>query len=149
MTDTTLGKGDFLRAISSLMTSDFKNLGRGSDDSPPITAETRLDAHGLSLDSFDRMRLARLVNEMFHVYESTTEEDLLRASRVGDWADIAASAWRRFGEKITFLTSGSTGQVKPCEHAFRSIEQEAAHFAEIFGDRNRVVALVPVIRRPC
>jgi long-chain acyl-CoA synthetase len=97
---------------------------------------------GLDCDSLERMWLAGAVNEMFHIYESGTEGDLLKTERFGQWLDIVGHALTRT-RRLTFTTSGSTGAPKRCTHELADLECEIAALADIFSDRTRIVSSMP------
>lgn len=98
---------------------------------------------GLGCDSLELLGLAAAANEMFHLHEAGGEAELPGEARFGDWVDRVAAAWRAGVGTVTLTTSGSTGRPKRCPHAASDLLTEAAHLATLFGDRRRVVTLVP------
>lgn len=98
---------------------------------------------GLGCDSLESLWLASAVNEMFHLYEAASEEGLLTDAMFADWLDRVEAAWRSGVAGITFTTSGTTGRPKRCSHSAEALLVEASFLAGLFGDRRRIVSLVP------
>lgn len=92
----------------------------------------------LGCDSLDRLWLAGALAEMFHLDE--TAQGLTEASTFGAWLDIVDAA---AGNAVTFLTSGSSGRPKPCEHRLADLSTEIDALAETFAGTARIVAAVP------
>lgn len=105
-----------------------------------ITDNTKV---GLGCDSLEAMWLASAVNEMFHLHEAASEEGLLTDATFGRWVECIEAAWRSGVAAITFTTSGTTGTPKRCAHSAEALLTEASFLAELFGDRRRVISLVP------
>jgi 4-coumarate--CoA ligase (photoactive yellow protein activation family) len=104
---------------------------------------TRLDGAGLDLDSLERMDAASALNEFFHLYEYGAEDHLLALPSVGEWCDLVEQSLRATGTRLTFRTSGSTGEPKRCTHAVADLMSEAEGWARLLGSVSGVVALVP------
>lgn len=99
---------------------------------------------GLALDSIERMELAGRVNRFFRLHETGIEDYLLARDTFAEWRQIIERAWEEESiQRITFTTSGTTGEPKPCTHAFDGLLQEADLLAAHFADRERIVALAP------
>jgi 4-coumarate--CoA ligase (photoactive yellow protein activation family) len=105
-------------------------------DSIPIGPE------GLGADSLELMALAGAVNAMFHIHDSGMEDMLLASRRFGDWVDLVARSWHDFGTRISFSTSGSTGQPKRCTHAMADLRAEIAEHAATLRPA-RILSAVP------
>ncbi|KAA2237947.1 AMP-binding protein [Salinarimonas soli] len=101
-----------------------------ADDAPAPT---------LGSDSLERMWLAGALGEMFDLEDQAGA--LLHAPAFGDWLDIVARDWR--GERVTFLTSGSSGRPKPCEHRMEDLATEVDALADAFAGRTRILTAVP------
>ena len=109
---------------------------------------TRLDGDGLGgdgldLDSLERMDAASAMSELFHLHEYGAEDYLLALRSVGEWCDLIEQSLAATGERLTFQTSGSTGEPKRCTHALADLWAEAAGWARMFPATPRVVATVP------
>ncbi|HEX2546851.1 MAG TPA: AMP-binding protein [Ramlibacter sp.] len=104
--------------------------------------DLRLDAD-LGVDSLELMTLATALAEALHLGESGIEDYLLARRTLGDWVDIAGAGLERFNARLTFRTSGSTGQPKPCVHEMATLVQEVQHLATLFPGRTRVLCAVP------
>lgn len=107
-----------------------------------ISAETRLDADGVGIDSLGLLNLAASVSTFFRLHESELEDELLRRCSVGDWTQTVMRAWAHGSRSITFTTSGTSGAPVQCTHRWASITQELDAQAALFADRQRVVGLV-------
>ena len=105
--------------------------------------DTTVDQDKLGIGSLGRLSCAAAVNAFFRLHEVGIEDYLLVERRLGRWAEIVALALREGTSGITFSTSGSTGEPKPCRHAQATLAAEAAHWADLFADRERVIQLVP------
>ncbi len=57
-------------------------------------------------------------------------------------ADYAFAAWVK-NRRLTFFTSGTTGDPKPCVHTLDMLTEESDGLARLFKNVRRVVALVP------
>ena len=104
---------------------------------------TRVDQAGLDLDSLERLDVASALNEFFHLHEHGTEDYLLALPGVGEWCDLIEQSLAATGTRLTFRTSGSTGEPKRRSHALADLRAEADGWAARFGDISGVIALVP------
>lgn len=96
-----------------------------------------------AVDSIEMMSLAATVNEMFHLYKTGLEDNLLRFKRLDKWVEIVSFSWRGHSDEITFRTSGSTKVPQPCTHSLSTLIQEAEELSELFSDRKRILSMVP------
>ena len=107
-----------------------------------LTPEQGLDA--LGVDSLDLIGLATRVAGFFRLHESETEDALLRRRVLGAWAEVACASWPHTSRRLSFHTSGTTGQPVECVHPFTDLAEEAQALASLVGEgRRRVVGLVP------
>lgn len=105
----------------------------------PWPDDMPLGAAGLGADSLERLTLAAAVNAMFHVHEHGTEDMLLARRTFGGWVDLVQDAC---GDRISFHSSGSTGQPKRCTHHMLALMAEAReHAARLVP--GRVFSAVP------
>ena len=98
---------------------------------------------GLGLDSLETMAIGAAVNEMFHLYESTSPPDLMEIETFGGWLKAIEEAWDQGISKITFLTSGSTGLPRRYTHDATFLIEEAQFLAGYFQSCRRIIALTP------
>lgn len=101
-----------------------------------------LGEEGLGLDSMEKLTLAAALAEALRLDRSGLEDHLLARSSIGSWIELSEMCLDRFDRSMVFLTSGSTGLPKRCEHPIETLEQEAAFLAELFKDRKRIVSMV-------
>ena len=130
-----------LRIIVDLVAETLAVAGRGGE-TPGIDSRTEISEGVLGLDSVGVLSAAGRINSFFHLYETGTEDNLLRARRVGDWVDQVCEALHGGVASICFRTSGSTGEPKDVHHKLRHLGQEAAWLASYLSDRRRVIATV-------
>ena len=97
----------------------------------------------LGVDSLELMVLATALAQALHLHESGIEDSLLARRSLGDWVDIAQQGLERFNERITFRTSGSSGDPKGCAHSLQGLLQETGEHARQFAGRHRILAAVP------
>lgn len=131
------------RFVADLLAGELARQRRGMPLRPlPWPEDLRLD-EDLGVDSLERVALATALSEALHLHESGIEDYLLARHGLGDWVDVAATGLERFGERLTFRTSGSSGVPKPCPHTLATLGQETAHLASLFRGRRRVLCAVP------
>ena len=118
-------------------------LGLPPEEAPEASADLRLDADGLALDSLERLELAGAVAAFFGLPETGQEDALLRGRTVGDWTATVLRSWLAGSRRLTFSTSGSTGEAKACAQAWDDLAQELDALADLTAGRRRVVGLVP------
>lgn len=107
--------------------------------------ETRLDEEGIGFDSLGLLEAASRANELFHLHEVGLEDYLLIRRTLGGWLDIISHSLGLKTERVTFRTSGSTGEPKRCVHDLSTLREEvSAHAGDLLrrGAR-RILSLVP------
>ncbi len=94
---------------------------------------------GLDLNSLERFTLATAVSEALQL---SRIDRLHTMNQVADWA---AEAQRRLRSSthIGFRTSGSTGRPKVVIQELEALAQEIVSLGALFGDRKRIISLVP------
>jgi 4-coumarate--CoA ligase len=102
-----------------------------------------LDADGLGLDSLELLACGGAVNAFFRLHETGLEDYLLAERRLDSWVRIIQAALTEGTSGYSFNTSGSTGTARPCTHTHATLAAEVDHWAALFGDRQRVIQLVP------
>lgn len=106
-------------------------------------ARSRVD-EDLGADSIDLLESAARVAGFFRLHETGLDDDLLRRRTIGDWTQTVLRSWQRSEERrLTFLTSGTTGEPKGCTHDWNSLVQEIREFAGLFSRVERIVGTVP------
>ncbi|MFW5728252.1 MAG: AMP-binding protein [Spirochaetota bacterium] len=130
-----------LRIVVDLLAETLAIAGKGPG-ARAITADTEISEGVLGLDSVGVLSAAGRINSFFHLYETGTEDNLLRARRVGDWVDQVSAAFQKGVQSLCFRTSGSTGEPKEVHHKLSHLRQEAEWLASYFSSRRRVIATV-------
>ncbi len=129
--------------IMDLIHAELARMRPGQPLPPrPWTETLELGEAGLGCDSLERLNLASALGQALRLDRSGLEDHLLARSTVGAWVDLAELCLERYDRSMVFLTSGSTGQPKPCEHSLDTLRQEARVLAELLTGRDRVVAAV-------
>ena len=101
----------------------------------------RVGEEGLELDSMEQLGALGALAETFNLDDSLLND--APADTVGEWIDWIMAGQATAMTSVTVSTSGSTGTPRRCVHAASTLVEEAAFLAEQFGDRRRVVAMVP------
>ncbi|WP_006788558.1 AMP-binding protein [Thiorhodospira sibirica] len=99
-------------------------------------------------DSLERLALAMRVADVFHLRDSGLEDYLLRFKTLGEWVDLIWQVRQQGSRRLTFFTSGSSGQPKACAHAWPNLVAEVEYCAHLFAQTlgqpiQRILALVP------
>ncbi|MEL7482030.1 MAG: AMP-binding protein, partial [Pseudomonadota bacterium] len=101
-----------------------------------------LDSDEVGLDSLDVMNAASRVNQFFRLHEVGVEDYLLINRSLDEWARVVAKGLEHQFDRLTFLTSGSTGSPKPCTHEIPALLRDADFVAGRLEPR-RILTLVP------
>lgn len=132
------------RFICSLVASELSALRPGGVSLPGFPWERGLHlVDDLGADSLELLSIATALAESLHMHESGLEDYLLARVTIGEWVGIAQASLQHFSSALTFRTSGSTGQPKPCRHPLPLLEQEVDELAELLGNRQRILSAVP------
>lgn len=97
---------------------------------------------GLGADSLELLTLAGAVNEMFHLHETGIEDTLLVRRTFGAWVDLVQQAWGSRPDRVTFRSSGSTGQPRRHTHVVRDLLTEVDEHAGRLRPK-RILSAVP------
>lgn len=137
--------GDALhRFVCDLVADELGRLRPGSRlPALPWSPSLALDGDGLGADSLELLSLGTAVAEAIHLHESGIEDYLLVRRTIGDWVGIAAAGLGRFDASLTFRTSGSTGEPRPCTHTLAALGEEVEAQAALFPGTRRILAAVP------
>ncbi len=133
------------RWLADLIRSEARTI-RPATTLPPGTwaPETWLDEQGLGFDSLERLQLAAALSEALHMHESGIADFLLAKRSFGEWCDVATQSLNEYSAKLTFRTSGSTGQPRPIVHRLSDLHDEIdALLPLLFKDTTRVLSAVP------
>lgn len=141
----SLGIDAIGRVIRSLLAAELAASGKRVTQAEASLwpDDLTVDEEGLGVDSLGRIGCAAAVNAFFRLHEVGVEDYLLAERSLARWAEIVAYSLNEGTTGITFATSGSTGEPKPCGHDHATLEEETAHWARVFGDRRRIIQLVP------
>lgn len=131
--------GALARFMADLVVDDTTHLRPGAAALPagPWPLQTPLGEGGLGLDSLERMSVAAALNEALHLHESDADDLLTTHTTFGDWLQITERALEHFDARVTFRTSGSSGQPKPCTHTLADLQQETRFLASLFTGAHR------------
>ena len=129
--------------VSDTLHGELTRLRPGQTLPPRPWSETlEVGEAGLGADSLERLSLASALGQALRLDRSGLEDHLLARSSIGSWVDLAEICLERYDWSLVFLTSGSAGHPKACEHSLASLCQEVAFLAELFQGRERVVSAV-------
>lgn len=104
----------------------------------------RLDlAARYHLDSLELVQLATRISVALDLGASGIDDYLLARRTLADWREIAAAGLDRASERMTFLTSGSTGRARPCPHLLADLSGEIEALLPVLDGAARIVTLVP------
>ena len=133
------------RVLRSLLAAELAAQGKRVTQAEASLWQDNVtvDEEGLGVDSLGRLGCAAAVNAFFRLHEIGVEDYLLAERSLARWAEIVAVALAEGTSGFTFSTSGSTGEPKPCGHDHAALAAEAAHWAGVFAERERVIQLVP------
>lgn len=132
------------RFICSLVASELSALRPGGVSLPGFPWEAGLHlVDDLGADSLELLSIATALAESLHMHEAGLEDYLLARVTIGEWVGIARASLQHFSSALTFRTSGSTGQPKPCRHLLPLLEQEVDELADLLGNRRRILSAVP------
>ena len=140
-----LDRENVVRVVINLLQHELTLLRPGTAI-PPVSewsVATNLYDSPYGIDSLERLSLGSAVSEVFHLYETVSEDRLLRSGKVGDWVETVLTSLAQFSLRMTFRTSGSMGRPRRCVHDWSWFEQEVPSWAALFEGRQRIVSHVP------
>ncbi|KDB50509.1 4-coumarate-CoA ligase [Sphaerotilus natans subsp. natans DSM 6575] len=117
--------------------TSYLRPGAAALSAGPWPLETPLNEDGLGLDSLERMSVAAALSQTLHLHESSADELLTAHATFGDWLRITGQALAQVDARLTFRTSGSSGQPKPCTHTLADLQQETRFLARLFTGAHR------------
>lgn len=131
------------RFIADLVASELIAMRKSVDFVAGCwTRDTHLDKD-LGVDSLELMSLASALAQTLHMHESGIEDYLLARRTLGEWCGIAQASLEKFSARMTFRTSGSTGQPKSCIHNLHALWQEVQEAAPLLSGCARLFTAVP------
>jgi 4-coumarate--CoA ligase (photoactive yellow protein activation family) len=131
------------RLLSDLLSTELAALRRRPLTHALPWAPNLHLARDLDADSLELLTLATSVSQMLHIHRSGIDDYLLARLELDDWASVALTSLQQFSDELTFHTSGSSGQPKPCTHQLAWLWQEADALHAVLGNRHRVLSAVP------
>jgi long-chain acyl-CoA synthetase len=97
----------------------------------------------VGLDSLELMQLAALANSFFHIFDLPQPPYLLASTRIADWVEMVSGARQQLNERVSFHTSGTTGQTRLITHSVAYLQREINFLAELFSESTHVIPYVP------
>lgn len=129
--------------VTDLVQGELSRMRPGQPLPPrPWPDSLELGESGLGCDSLERLTLASALGQALRLDRSGLEDHLLARGTLGAWIDLAEICLGRYDESMVFVTSGSTGVPKPCEHRLDDLLQEAESLGGILAGARRIVACV-------
>jgi len=112
--------------------------------SPGGIESIALDEAAFGLDSLALLDLVMEVTEFFNLHDSGVEDYLLIRRNFGDWVSLIQQHFQTVGTsaKLTFRTSGSTGDPKRVVITAHLLDQEAAALNSMLALKGRPVRRV-------
>ena len=135
--------GAAVRFVSDLVAAELARLRPGAAlPALPWPEHCHL-ARDLGVDSLERMALASALSATLHLDRSAAGDTLGAAPTIGALARAASTGLALHPGEITFRTSGSAGQPKPCCHQLAALWAEVAALAALLPGRARILCAVP------
>lgn len=132
-----------VRFVADLVAAELSRLRPGAAlPAPPWQASCDL-ARDLGVDSLERIALASALSAALHLHRSGLDDALGAGRTIGEWAAAASAGLALYSQEITFHTSGSAGQPKPCRHTLGALWDEAAELAALLPGTTRVLCAAP------
>ena len=100
-------------------------------------------ARDLGVDSLERLALASALSATLQLDRSEAGGTLVAGQTIGAWADCASAGLALDAHQITFRTSGSAGQPKPCRHTLAALWAEVGELAALLPGHARILCAVP------
>ncbi|MGF1544580.1 MAG: AMP-binding protein [Parvularculaceae bacterium] len=133
------------RVIRSLIADELasaRGLRSLQVESLDWEADAPLKEGGLELDSLELYDAAARVNQFFRMHEAGIEDYLLLEPTIARWVEVVTKSLEMKFERLSFMTSGSTGASKTCTHEFSDLVRDAVFIGDLVAPA-RVVTLVP------
>jgi long-chain acyl-CoA synthetase len=113
---------------------------------PPHAAPWPLDlefVRDLGADSLELHGMGTALADALDLRGADIDERLLAQPRLEDWLDAARARLRADAARVSFRTSGSSGNPKRCTHTLATLEQEVQELARLAPGRTRILSAVP------
>ena len=131
------------RFVADLVAAELARLRPGAA-LPPLPWPASWDlARDLGIDSLERMALASALTATLQLDRSEAGNALVAGQTIGAWASAASAGLALDSREITFRTSGSAGQPKPCRHTLASLWAEVGELAALLPGHARILCAVP------
>ena len=145
MTPLEFSRNEVVRLLMSLLQNELARLRPGRTVPPAQEWSEDVDISGplLGINSAERMQLANAVSEVFHLYETFSEDRLLRDDELSAWVGTILESRRAFSTRFSVRSSGFGGSPKLCIHEWAALVQEVKEWAMLFEGRKRIVSFVP------
>ncbi len=134
-----------LRVVRALVAEETATSRGGASlqlESLSWDAEAPLKDSGPALDSLELLDAAARISQFFRMHEVGVEDYLLLDASLANMARVVAKSLEIKAERLTFLTSGSTGAPKKCVQTITHLARDAA-FIGATAQPRRIVALTP------
>lgn len=138
---------DIFRMVRDIFIDELTTSRRATfsaADGASWSPETSVRESGIGLDSLERFTIAARLNETFHLHRSGVEDNLLRATTLGDTVEVIRAGLGYSGEYISFYSGGTTGAPRIEAHAVTDLMSEVEELCELFPNRDRAIVTVPV-----
>ncbi|MBZ2208792.1 AMP-binding protein [Massilia soli] len=135
--------GAAVRFVADLVAAELARLRPGTA-LPALPWPRSCDlARDLGVDSLERMALASALSAALQLHRAGAGDALAAGQTIGAWADAASAGLALHSHEITFRTSGSAGQPKPCPHTLASLWAEVGELAALLPGHARILCAVP------
>jgi len=121
-------------------------LGLARPGRPPRAAPWPLDlefVRDLGADSLELHGMGTALADALDLRGADIDERLLAQPCLEDWLDAACACLRADATRVSFRTSGSSGNPKRCIHTLATLEQEVQELARLAPGRTRILSAVP------
>lgn len=137
---------DIARVVVALVADELGRL-RGQSIGPQQWSAwgpgTRLDEDDVGVDSLDVLSLVARLNGFFHLHEVGSEDYLVMRRSLGEWTEVVEETLKLRHERLSFQTSGSTGEPKTVVQDVAELAEEIALLDGLAPGGRRIIALVP------
>ncbi len=134
----------FRITISAIAAALRETRGHRIDtpDTARWTPQTAFGPAGLALTAPDIKAASDRLAQFFHLHEAGVADCLLPDQTIGQWVDTIGTGLRYTNNRLTVLTSGSTGAPKACTHETTALMQEVDALCPLVTGRKRIIACV-------
>jgi long-chain acyl-CoA synthetase len=130
------------RIIYSIIESELKATRKDFVAPGYEGADTLIRGGGFEVDSLELIETAGIVNEFFQIHETGIEDWLLRHKNVGGWVSVVERSLQKHAARLSFRTSGSTGEPRVIDQESAHLIREAKLHAQMLAGAKRIVSVV-------